>query len=261
LISPEHKIVTFHEQSIKVWNFNNSGKYYKRDYMVNWLKDAIKNVSSDCVIFGFEDSSLKILLYKRGINPCKGVWALPGGFLKKGELFEEAARRILKATTGVSDIYLEEVAVFDQLDRFQPWRVFTVGYFALVKPGKYKITATGLDSTEVRWFNYDELPELAWDHKNIVETALKKLRSVVLHKPIGLELMPNKFTLPQLQNLYEVILNRPLDRRNFRKKMIQMNLLKKLDERDPNNKTNAAYLYKFDKRVYNKLITKGFVLE
>ena len=102
---------------------------------------------------------------------------------------------------------------------------------------------------------------MAWDHKHIVDTALNKLRSLVLHKPIGLELMPNKFTLPQLQTLYEVILDRTLDRRNFRKKLIQTNLLKKLDERDPNNKTNAAYLYKFDKRIYNKLITKGFILE
>lgn len=229
--------------------------------MADWLKEIIKNASADCVIFGFEESSLKILIYKRAKNPCKGAWALPGGFLKKGELFEEAARRILKATTGVTDIYLEEVAVFDQLDRFPPWRVFTVGYFALVKPGKYKIIATGLDSTEVKWFNINELPELAWDHKHIVDTALIKLHSLVLHKPIGLELMPNKFTLPQLQTLYEVILDRHLDRRNFRKKMTQMNLLRKLEERDPNNKTNAAYLYKFDKKIYSKLITKGFILE
>ena len=197
--------------------------------MANWLKDVIKNASSDCVIFGFEDSSLKILAYKRGINPCKGAWALPGGFLKKGELFEEAARRILKDTAGVMDIYLEEVGVFDQLDRFPPWRVFTVGYFALVKPGKYKITATGLDSKEVKWFKINELPELAWDHKHITDVALNKLRLLVMHKPIGLELMPNKFTLPQLQTLYEVILDRPLDRRNFRKKMLQTNLLKKLN--------------------------------
>jgi ADP-ribose pyrophosphatase YjhB (NUDIX family) len=186
--------------------------------MVDWLKDRIKNASSDCVIFGFEDYALKILLYKRATNPCKGAWALPDGFLKKGELFEEAARRILKSTTGVADIYLEEVAVFDQLDRFPPWRVFTVGYFALVKPGRYKIIATGLDSTEVKWFNVNELPVLVWDHKHIADTALIKLRSLVLHKPIGLELLPNKFTLPQLQTLYEVILDRTLDRRNFRKK-------------------------------------------
>lgn len=229
--------------------------------MANWLTGAIRNASSDCVIFGFEDSSLKILAYKRAKNPCKGAWALPGGFLKKDEHFEEAARRILKATTGVSDIYLEEVAVFDQLDRFPSWRVFTVGYFALVKPGKYEIVATGLDSLEVKWFKINDLPELAWDHQNIVDTALKKLRVMVLHKPIGLELMPGKFTLPQLQALYESILGKKLDRRNFHKKMTRTSLLKRLDERDPNNKRRAAYLYKFDKNVYNKLITKGFILD
>ena len=229
--------------------------------MANWLTGAIRNASSDCVIFGFEDSSLKILAYKRAKNPCKGAWALPGGFLKQEELFEEAARRILKATTGVSDIYLEEVAVFDQLDRFPSWRVFTVGYFALVRPGNYEIVATGLDSLEVKWFKIDELPELAWDHQNIVDTALKKLRGMVLNKPIGLELMPGKFTLPQLQALYETILGKKLDRRNFHKKMTRTNLLKRLNERDPNNKRRAAYLYKFDKNVYNKLITKGFILD
>jgi ADP-ribose pyrophosphatase YjhB (NUDIX family) len=229
--------------------------------MPDWLKNTIKNASADCVIFGFEDSSLKILIYKRAKNPCKGAWALPGGFLQKGELFEEAARRILKATTGVTDIYLEEVAVFDQLERFPPWRVFTVGYFALIKPGMYKIIFSNLDSKEVKWFKIDELPDLAWDHKFIVDTALNKLRSVVLHKPIGLELMPNKFTLPQLQTLYEAVLGKSLDRRNFRKKMTRMDLLVKLDERDPNNKRRAAYLYKFDKNIYNKLITKGFMLD
>jgi ADP-ribose pyrophosphatase YjhB (NUDIX family) len=228
--------------------------------MANWLKDTIKSASSDCVIFGFEDFSLKILIYKRAKNPCKGAWALPGGFLKKGELFEEAARRILKATTGVGNIYLEEVAVFDQLDRFPQWRVFTVGFFALVKPGKYKTLHSSLDSTEVKWFKINELPELAWDHRHIVDIALNKLRFSVLHRPIGLELMPSKFTLPQLQSLYEAILGKPLDRRNFRKKITQMNLLRKLNEKDPKNKRRAAYLYKFDKRVYNKLITKGFFI-
>jgi 8-oxo-dGTP diphosphatase len=228
--------------------------------MANWLKDTIKNVSSDCVIFGFEDPSLKILTYKRAKNPCKGVWALPGRFLKKGELFEEAARRILKATTGVRNIYLEEVAIFDQVDRFPSWRVFTVGFFALVKPSKCKTVDSSLDSTEVKWFKIDELPDLAWDHKYIVDAALDKLRYSVLHKPIGLELMPPKFTLPQLQSLYETILGKPLDRRNFRKKITQMNLLRKLNEKDPKNKRRAAYLYKFDKRVYNKLITKGFLI-
>ncbi|MBN1302392.1 MAG: NUDIX hydrolase [Melioribacteraceae bacterium] len=229
--------------------------------MPHWLKGVIKNVSTDCVIFGFENSSLEILLYKRAQNPSKGKWALPGGFLKQGELIEEAARRILKDTTGVSDIYLEAVGVFDDLDRFPSWRVFTIGYYALVSPHNYKLIISGTYTIETKWFRLDELPELAWDHKHILDIALQKLRYRVLHQPVGFELLNKKFTLPQLQNLYEVILARQLDKRNFRKKIIGMNLLKKLNEKDSNNKRRAAYLYKFDEETYRKLLERGFTFE
>lgn len=229
--------------------------------MAHWLKDAITDVSTDCVIFGFKDSCLEVLLYKRAKNPCKGSWALPGGFLKRGELIDQAARRFLELTTGLSDIYLEEVAVFDQIDRYPPWRVFTIGYFALINSQKFKIIPFGSASIEVKWFKVDELPTLAWDHYHIFEVALNKLRDRVLHKPIGFELLQHKFTLPQLQTLYEVILGRKIDKRNFRKKMLKMNLLKKMDEKDSNNKRRPAYLYKFDKHNYNQLVEKGFIFE
>lgn len=229
--------------------------------MPHWLKDAIKNVSTDCVIFGFENNALEILLYKRARNPNKGEWALPGGFLKRGELISEAAQRILEATTGLNDIYLEEVGVFDQIDRFPSWRVFTIAYFALISPENYQLITSSVDSMEVKWFKINDLPELPWDHKHITDVALKRLRSRVLNKPVGFELLRNKFTLPQLQTLYEVILGRKLDKRNFRKKIMSMNLLKKLDEKDSNNKRRAAYLYKFDKHNYNKLVRNGFSFE
>ena len=229
--------------------------------MAHWLQNAIKNISTDCVIFGFENFSLEILLYKRARNPNKGEWALPGGFLNKGELIEAAARRILKETTGVSDIYLEDVGVFDEIGRFPSWRVFTIGYYALISPENYKLIPYGDYTLEVKWFKISELPKLAWDHEHILEVALQKLRERVLNKPIGFELLHNKFTLPQLQNLYEVILDRKLDKRNFRKKMLSMNLLKKLDEKESNNIKRAAYLYKFDKRTYNNLAEKGFIFE
>lgn len=229
--------------------------------MPHWLKDVIKNVSTDCVIFGFKKSSLQILLYKRATRPCKGMWALPGGFLKKGELIVEAAKRILKDTTGVGDIYLEEIGVFDQIDRFPSWRVFTIGYFALVRPENYHIITSGTYSTEVKWFNMCELPELAWDHKHIVDEAHSKLRARLLNRPIGFELLPRKFTLPQLQILYEVILDKPLDKRNFRKKLMKMNLLKKLNERDKNNVKRPANLYRFDRHIYELLKETGFMFE
>jgi 8-oxo-dGTP diphosphatase len=229
--------------------------------MANWLKDAIKNVSTDCVIFGFEKSSLQILLYKRARKPCKGMWALPGGFLKRGELIEEAAERILQETTGVNHIYLEEIGVFDQIDRFPSWRVFTIGYFALISPENYKIITSGAYAEDVKWFKICELPELAWDHQHIVDVALNKLRARVLNKPIGFELLPRKFTLPQLQTLYEVILDKSLDKRNFRKKLMKMDLVEKLNERDKNNVKRPAHLYRFDKRIYEELKEKGFTFE
>jgi ADP-ribose pyrophosphatase YjhB (NUDIX family) len=217
--------------------------------MADGLKNAIKYASADCVIFGFEDFSLKILIYKRAKGPSKGAWALPGGFLKKKELFEEAARRILKETTGVTNIYLEEIAVFDQIDRFPLWRVFTVAFFALIKPSKYQLIDSGLNSSEAKWVKVSELPELAWDHEHIVEVALDKLRHSILQRPIGVELMPSKFTLPQLRSLYEAILDKPLDRRNFHRKIIKMNLVEKLNEKDAKNRRRAAYLYKFNESV------------
>ncbi|RJP66692.1 MAG: NUDIX domain-containing protein [Ignavibacteriales bacterium] len=228
--------------------------------MSHILKEIIKNLSIDCVIFGFEKSRLEILLIKRARNPAKGKWALPGGFIKKEELVENAVKRILNATTGLSNIYLEEVKVFDQVDRYPLWRVFTIGYFALISPEHYQLT-TGADTTAVKWFPLDELPELPFDHKKILDYALMKLRNRVKHTPIGFELLPLKFTLPQLQNLYEIILDKKLDKRNFRKRILNMYLIRRLKEKDKNNVKRAAYLYKFDVKNYNKYKEKGFIFE
>lgn len=228
--------------------------------MSHILKEIINNVSIDCAIFGFEKSTIEILLVKRALNPDKGKWALPGGFIKKKELIEDAAERILNATTGVSNIYLEEIAIFDQINRYPGRRVFTLAHFALISPDNYHLSA-GKDTTDVRWFKLDELPELALDHKNIVNVALEKLRARVRYRPIGFELLPAKFTLPQLQTLYEVVFGKKLDKRNFRKKILKMNLLKRLKEKDHNNIRRAAFLYKFDKSNYNKLKENGFIFE
>jgi 8-oxo-dGTP diphosphatase len=228
--------------------------------MSHILKEVLNNISIDCVIFGFEKSTLEILLIKRAIKPCKGMWALPGGFIKKKELVEDAAQRILKATTGVGSIYLEEIDVIDKVDRYPSRRVLTLAHYALVSPEDYQLT-TGVDTTEVKWFKLEELPELALDHKSIIDIALNKLRARVRYRPIGFELLPQKFTLPQLQILYEVILGKDLDKRNFRKKIFKMNLLKRLKEKDKNNKRRAAYLYRFDKSNYNKLKEDGFIFE
>ncbi len=210
--------------------------------------------------FGFENTSLEVLLIKRAIKPEKGKWALPGGFVKKDELIRNAAQRILEETTGVKNIYLEEITIFDDINRYPLRRVFTIGYFALVKPEHYKLS-TGIDTSEVKWVKLTELPELPFDHNQIVRVALEKLRTRIRYRPIGFELLPEKFTLPQLQTLYEVILGKKLDKRNFRKKLMNMNLLKKLKTTSTNGKRRPAFLYKFDKKNYERLKEKGFIFE
>ncbi|MDH7606023.1 MAG: NUDIX domain-containing protein [Melioribacter sp.] len=228
--------------------------------MSHILKDVIKNISIDCVIFGFENSSLEVLLVKRAINPEKGKWALPGGFIKKNELVKEAAQRILEETTGIKNIYLEEITIFDAIDRYPLRRVFTIGHFALVKPEHYKLSS-GVDTSEVKWFKLSEIPKLPFDHNEIVKVALEKLRTRIRYRPIGFELLPEKFTLPQLQTLYEVILGKKLDKRNFRKKLMNMNLLIRFKKTSTNGKRRPAFLYKFDKRNYERLKEKGFIFE
>lgn len=228
--------------------------------MSHRLEEVIENLSIDCTIFGFERSCLEILLIKRAIEPCQGMWALPGGFIKQGERVEHAALRILEDTTGVKDIYLEEVGVFDELNRYPLRRVISIAYFALISPENYLLTP-GNDTYEVKWFKLDELPDLPFDHKEIINGALEKLRKRVRTKPLGFELLPEKFSLPQLQRLYEEILGKTLDKRNFRKKLMKMDLLIKLTEKETNNKKRAAVLYSFDNETYNRLKDNGFMFE
>lgn len=228
--------------------------------MSHQLEKVVENISIDCVIFGFEKGNLEVLLIKRAIEPEKGKWALPGGFILKNEEMDEAGMRILKETSAIENIYMEQLSVFGNVDRYPDRRVFTIGYYALVSPEKYSLHP-GIDTTEVSWFKMSELPDLAFDHGKIIAAALKRLRSRVRTKPIGFELLPKKFTLPKLQNLYESILGVILDKRNFRKKLLKMNLLIKLDEKEKGNIKRAANLYRFDKKTYNKLAEKGFSFE
>jgi len=224
------------------------------------IKEIIKNLSVDCVIFGFERGCMEVLLIRRAINPQKGMWALPGGFIKKGEQVLDAAQCVLKVTTGVDDRYLEQVGIFDRIDRYPLWRVFTIAHFALISPKHYALVP-GIDTSEVRWFKLSELPELVFDHQEIIDSALTKLRSRIRTRPIGFELLSKKFTLPQLQRLYEEILGHEIDKRNFRKKVLKLNLLKKLKEVHKTKKGRSAALFMFDKVNDNKLKEDGFIFE
>ena len=228
--------------------------------MSHILNDVITNLSIDCVIFGFERSRLEVLLVQRAIDPCQGMWALPGGFIELQEQVIPAADRILKATTGVAGIYLEEVGVFDRPDRYPGRRVLTIAHFALVSPELYAL-APGTDTRAARWFELDQLPELPFDHQEIIDAALEKLRKRIRVRPIGFELLPAKFTLPRLQALYEGILGTPLDKRNFRKKIMRLGVVRQLQETDPESTRRAARLYCFDADAYERLKEEGMLFQ
>ncbi|MFO7565188.1 MAG: NUDIX domain-containing protein [Enhygromyxa sp.] len=214
----------------------------------------------DCVVFGLDEDELEVMLIRRGLEPFAGRWALPGGFVHVDETLEEAARRELEEETGLRRVYLEQLYTFGALERDPRERVVTVAYYALVKLSDHKVRAA-TDATDAAWFSLNDLPDLAFDHGQIIEVALERLKGKVRYQPIGFELLPKKFTLTQLQRMYEIILDRPLDKRNFRKKILGMDLLIELDEVQKDVAHRAARLYKFDDRHYRKLVKQGFSFE
>ena len=183
----------------------------------------------DCVVFGFDESELKVLLIERGREPFKGKWALPGGFVQVNETLDEAARRELTEETGLKNVFLEQLFTFGAVKRDPRERVVSVAHYALVKLTDYKARAAS-DAANAEWFPVAKLPKLAFDHAEIIATALGRLQGKVRYQPIGFELLPPKFTLSELQHLYEAILETPLDKRNFRKKVLGFGLLAPLDE-------------------------------
>ena len=218
------------------------------------------NLTVDCVVFGLDEEDLKILLIQRNLPPFEGKWALPGGFVKMDETLEEAAKRELKEETGVQNLYLEQLYTFGAVERDPRERIVSVAYYALVNLNDYKLVAA-TDARDAAWFSVDDLPSLAFDHTEIVNVAQKRLKGKVVYEPIGFELLPEKFTLTQLQQMYEKILERPIDKRNFRKKILGMALLHELDEVQVDVSHRAARLYRFDEKKYLKLRRKGFNFE
>jgi 8-oxo-dGTP diphosphatase len=214
----------------------------------------------DCVVFGFDEGDLKLLLIQRDLEPFAGKWALPGGFVRVEESLEEAARRELQEETGVTRVYLEQLFTFGQPDRDPRERVVTIAYYALVKLSSHSVKAA-TDARNAAWFDVCDLPRLAFDHEAIIETALQRLKGKVRYEPIGFELLPPKFTLTQLQHLYETIIEGPLDKRNFRKKILSMDLLIETDEIEQDVAHRAARLYRFDENKYKQLKKKGFNFE
>lgn len=218
------------------------------------------SLTVDCVIFGRDEGDLKVLLIQRGLEPFLGKWALPGGFVRIDETLEEAAKRELQEEAGVGNVYLEQLYTFGDLARDPRERVVTVAYFALVNLDAHQVKAT-TDARDAAWFAVSELPFLAFDHERILEMALARLKAKVRYQPVGFELLPPKFTLTQLQKLYETVLERDLDKRNFRKKILGMDLLIETDEIEQDVAHRAARLYKFDEKKYRRLAKKGFDFE
>jgi 8-oxo-dGTP diphosphatase len=215
----------------------------------------------DCVVFGLDvDDRLKVLLIQRRIPPFVGHWALPGGFVRMEESLDAAARRELAEETGVTEVFLEQLYTFGQVDRDPRDRVVSVAYYALVNLRDHAIRAA-TDARAVAWFPATDPPPLAFDHDTILHRALERLRAKIRYAPIGFELLPEKFTLTQLQRLYEVIGGREIDKRNFRKKILKMNLLRPLQEREQGVPHRAAQLYAFAPHQYEVLTRSGFNFE
>lgn len=214
----------------------------------------------DCVIFGLDEEGLKVLLIKRALEPFRGRWALPGGFVRSTETVDEAARRELQEETGLQRVFLEQLYTFGELHRDPRERTVTVAYYALVNLRDHQLKAA-TDAENAAWFGVGDLPRLAFDHHAILKMALTRLKNKLRYCPIGFELLPQKFTLSQLQQLYETILERSLDKRNFRKKVLQLGVLEELDEVEQDVAHRAARLYRFRESKYVDAARRGFSFE
>ena len=237
----------------------------------------LRSISVDCIIFGFHENELKVLLLQA---KYAGLWALPGGFILKEEHMDDAAKRILYERTGVDDIYMQQFHVFSEpgrstkkankqflknvgIEMEDSWmfdRFITVGYTALVDFSKVQPVIDIL-SSDCKWFNIHDIPAMILDHRNILDKALDNLRMQLNYHPLGYNLLPEKFTMPELQKLYETILDRPLDRRNFQRKIVSTGILKRLNETKKGVAHKAPYYYKFDVRKYQKALKGGMGFE
>ena len=217
-------------------------------------------VTVDGVVFGYDEADLKVLLIQREQAPYRLKWALPGGFVEIDEGLEEAARRELEEETGIKGLYLEQLYTFGAPKRDPRERVISVAYYALVALAGHAVRAAS-DAKNVAWFPVADLPALAFDHEEILELGLRRLKAKIRYEPVGFELRPEKFPRSELQRLYETILEQPLDKRNFRKKILGMGLLADTEEIQQDVAHRAARLYRFDEAAYRRLKKAGFNFE
>ena len=209
------------------------------------------SVTTDCVIFGFDGKDLNILLVERGLEPFKGAWALPGGFLKMDETVEECAKRELQEETNVSNVFLEQFHIFSAVDRDPRERVLTVAFYALVKPSDYEVIG-GDDASQAEWFEQNELPPLAFDHEEVINMAKECLKEKLRTKPIAFKLLNDKFSMTELHTLYEVILDTKYDRRNFYRKALSSGFLSEEGVSEKVQASRRTNLYSFDEKLFEE---------
>ena len=217
----------------------------------------VSAISVDNVIFGFGAGSLRVLLVERGVEPFAGMWALPGEMAEPDETLDTAAGRVLRELTGLEDVYLEQVASFGEPGRHPAGRVVTVAYYSLIREQPQAVAPQGW-ARRAGYFAIDELPEIAFDHLDILHRCLERLRERVRTRPVGFELLPKRFSLSDLQALYESVLGEPLDKRNFRKKILAMGVLRDTGELQAGVSHRPAKLYRFDEERYERLRREGF---
>jgi 8-oxo-dGTP diphosphatase len=227
---------------------NELNKYFKSAFTV------------DNVIFGFDEGDLKVLLIKRGEEPYQGKWGLPGYFVHPDEDLDTAAKRVLEELTGLRNVFLEQVKTFGTVNRHPFGRVITVAYFSLIKISHYTLQPSSI-ARKAKWHSVSEAEDLAFDHQDVLNACFNRLKWLVRSRPVGFELLPPKFTLTELQHLYEAILETKLDKRNFRKKILTMDLLVDLEETQEGVAHRPARLYQFDRNRYEQLLAEGFSFE
>ena len=207
-------------------------------------------VGIDCIIFGFEKEQLSLLLLQRNFEPAKGQWSLMGGFVQENESADDAAKRVLYELTGLKDVYMEHIGAFGKINRDPGERVISLAYYALINTNKYDREL--VQRHNAYWVNIDEIPDLIFDHNQMVEKARTAMKEKASTAPIGFNLLPELFTLTQLQSLYEAIYGEPMDKRNFRKRIADMGYIEKTDKIDNTGSKRGAYLYKFNDKAYQR---------
>jgi len=218
-------------------------------------------VSIDCLVFGYDtmEENIKLLLFQRKVDPFAGEWSLIGGFVNHTEHIADAAKRVLNTFTGLEDVFLEQLQTFGRYDRDPGGRVVSILYWSLIKLDNIKKDIA--TSHGAQWFELHQLPDLVMDHQQMVQVGINQLKKNAMTTPVGFELLPEKFTIPQLLRLYEAIYDKQIDDRNFRKKILSTDLLLRLNEKDKSTSKKGAFLYRFDEEKYKLVKETGYHLD